>query len=568
MVYEQWSYRRPILVTENSGSDLSDYAVKIVLNSSNFDSWDKVNPDGSDIRFTDDQGNPLSYWIEKFDYNNQEAIIWVKIPVLQANQQITIYMYYGNPNAVSEEDPESVFSFFDDFEDGVIDSNKWNITADQEGAVVEQNGTLIVYGSSTPDGVRAVADSIDVPQTKNAKLHARLMHKNLRTVGNKWYDWFTGTLLVYIDIIATKVGYQWHNYPNWVVGYGTDPNNTNSWATIPSLLDSYHNIELYTKQDGHVTCKVDGTEYSTNGTIDVSGTEYVKVVFKGECETNTDGAKSDIYVDYVFIRSYTDPEPSVTIMSEEYVGVTISVYDSLLVQNAYISLQRVLETSILVSDSLLVQNANISLSKLLEPSILVSDSLLVKNANISISKLLEPSILVSDLIAVQNAEVSLVRTLEPSILVSNALLVQNAYISISRSSEPVILVSDDLLVQNAYVRLIRTLEPSILVSDSLLVENAYIQMLASSEPFITVRDTLLVQNANISLQRLLETIISISGLWAVRNATVTLQRTKEVVTKPSGVSAEGIILFASALGILYALAKKREEEKYGKVSYY
>jgi len=533
MVYEQWSYRRPILVTENSGSDLSDYAVKIVLNSQNFDSWGKVNPDGSDIRFTDDQGNPLSYWIEKFDSVNQEAIIWVKIPVLQANQQITIYMYYGNPNAISEEDPESVFSFFDDFEDGVIDTNKWNIT---EGSPSVSNGILTLTATSGIQSINSYTYPISI------------RHKTKRGYGNYigWVDQqYQGT----IDWHTSSTDNQWvlaiGNGSDWVKKVLGTPDVSN--YNIDEFIVLSSGAKMY-RNDSYID------ELTQNQVITYG---YIKVT------TWID----PVYVDYIFARPYTDPEPSVTIMSEEYVGVTISVYDSLLVQNAYVSLQRVLETSILVSNSLLVQNASISLSKILEPSILVSDLLAVKNADISISKLLEPTILVSDLIAVQNAEVSLVRTLEPSILVSNALLVQNAYISISRSSEPVILVSDDLLVQNAYVSLLRVIEPSILVSDSLLVENAYIQMLASSEPFITVRDTLLVQNANISLQRLLETIISISGLWAVRNATITLQRTKEVVTKPSGVSAEGIILFASALGILYALAKKKEREEY-EVSYY
>jgi len=316
-----WLYRRAITITEHSGSTLTDYQIRIDLNSSNFD-FSKANPDGSDIRFTDSDGTTLlSYWIEKWDSVNEEAVVWVKVPSIPANGSATIYMYYGNSSATDESDGDSTFPFFDDFEDGVIDSNKWSITADQEGAVVEENGTLIVYGSSTPDGVRAVATSTTVNLDYRAKVHVRVMQKNLKTVGNRWYDWFTGTRMTYVGVGTINVGYQWHNYPNWVVLWGANPNDTNTWNPIPSLLDAYHDVEIYAKNGNKPSCKVDGTEYSIENTYDLSGTTGISVQFKGESETNTDGAKSDIYVDYVFIRKFTEPEPSFSIGAEEFGGV-------------------------------------------------------------------------------------------------------------------------------------------------------------------------------------------------------------------------------------------------------
>ena len=118
-----WQYRREITITEQSGVSLTDYQVKIVLNSTNFDSWDKVNSDGSDIRFTDSDGTTLlDYWIEEWDYTGQTATIWVKVPYIPASNTATIYMYYGNPSATSESNVDevwggSVFAFYD-FESG------------------------------------------------------------------------------------------------------------------------------------------------------------------------------------------------------------------------------------------------------------------------------------------------------------------------------------------------------------------------------------------------------------------------------------------------------------------
>ena len=99
---EGWEYRRPIYITEKTGYALTNYQVKIGLNSSNFD-FEKANSDGSDIRFTLSDGKTLiPYWIEKWDEDEEEAVIWVKVPELPASSTTTIYMYYGNPTASSE----------------------------------------------------------------------------------------------------------------------------------------------------------------------------------------------------------------------------------------------------------------------------------------------------------------------------------------------------------------------------------------------------------------------------------------------------------------------------------
>ena len=108
-----WGYWREITIT-NSGSALSDYQVKIELNSGNFD-FSHAKSDGSDIRFYDsDRVTPLSYWIEEWDSGSEHAVVWVKVPEIPSGTK-TIYMYYGNPSAGSESNGNDVFDFFDDF---------------------------------------------------------------------------------------------------------------------------------------------------------------------------------------------------------------------------------------------------------------------------------------------------------------------------------------------------------------------------------------------------------------------------------------------------------------------
>ena len=58
-----WKYRRPISL--NPATPESDYQVKVVLTSDNFN-YSKANPDGSDIRFCQADRTKLSIVKDKF----------------------------------------------------------------------------------------------------------------------------------------------------------------------------------------------------------------------------------------------------------------------------------------------------------------------------------------------------------------------------------------------------------------------------------------------------------------------------------------------------------------------
>ena len=101
--------------------NLIDYQTLIILNSSNFD-FGKAKSNGDDIRFVDSgssSGGELSYWIEEWDsgVGGGSARVWVKVS-LAANSMKTVYMYYGNGNALSKSNETKTFIFFEDFDEG------------------------------------------------------------------------------------------------------------------------------------------------------------------------------------------------------------------------------------------------------------------------------------------------------------------------------------------------------------------------------------------------------------------------------------------------------------------
>jgi len=93
---EEWKYKLPVTIQENSGNDLTNYQIKVELTNSSVISH--INPDCSDIRVYDGD-KKLPYWIEKCDTTNDDIIFWTKINIT-ANSQKTIYIHYGNPGAV------------------------------------------------------------------------------------------------------------------------------------------------------------------------------------------------------------------------------------------------------------------------------------------------------------------------------------------------------------------------------------------------------------------------------------------------------------------------------------
>jgi uncharacterized repeat protein (TIGR01451 family) len=93
---DDWAYRRPVTISNPCGQEKTDFQVQVALDSS-FD-FAKAEPDGSDVRFTDEDGQTkIPFWIEEWDQAAQTARIWVKMPILPTAGR-TIYLYYGNPN--------------------------------------------------------------------------------------------------------------------------------------------------------------------------------------------------------------------------------------------------------------------------------------------------------------------------------------------------------------------------------------------------------------------------------------------------------------------------------------
>jgi len=303
--YKSWiveelffAYRKQITVTEQSGNGLTDYQVLIELNSTNFD-FSHANEDGSDIRFYDGS-NFLNYWIEKWDSVNQEAKIWIKVPSIPASSSTSFYMYYGNSDVSSASNGEATFEFFDDFEDGVIDENKWDLNA-TVGTWYEENGMMNhQYGSSQNEALASVGLSI----SDNFAIRAKIKEDNSKDIGHEisWDgQWSSGR-----PNQGYLVGWGSGGTERKIVRY--DNGAPVTILSVDDISPSQWRVVEVARSGGLIRFYYDETNYD-----EVNDDTYHHNRF-GLYQW---GTHDHGHWDWVLVRKYVDSEPSVSIGDEE-----------------------------------------------------------------------------------------------------------------------------------------------------------------------------------------------------------------------------------------------------------
>jgi len=307
-----WSYRRPITIHENSGNKLTDYQVRIVLNSSNFDF---SKSDGSDVRFTDSDGlTLLDYWIEKWDSVSEEAIIWVKVPDIPASGTKTIYMYYGNPSASSLSNGSAVFEFFDDLE-------SWNGWGD---ACYQRWWWRICCGEVTQTSSYKYEGNYALKKQDNCDpcggwkdLGLTLDRSNMLVEFHRLRIAGEGT-----DCYCDRTGVEDENGNGYSVGvcHGSqtlfidvrDRGNPTrvGIVNIPNILSNWYIAQLILTPN-QVKARILDTDYNLIGETSTNNKEYstfTQIAIRGG---------RPYYVDIIKIRKYVEPEPTVSIGDEE-----------------------------------------------------------------------------------------------------------------------------------------------------------------------------------------------------------------------------------------------------------
>jgi biopolymer transport protein ExbB len=106
-----WKYRKELTFDLSvTGADVAatpqDVPILVRLSLANFSYFNDTKPDGADFRVVaGDDKTPLKYHFEKYDVQNQMALLWVRVPQITGGSKTEkIYAYYGNPDAPAAAD--------------------------------------------------------------------------------------------------------------------------------------------------------------------------------------------------------------------------------------------------------------------------------------------------------------------------------------------------------------------------------------------------------------------------------------------------------------------------------
>jgi hypothetical protein len=319
-----WQQYRKITVNNQQNSEnLTDYTVLVTLNTASLIAQSKVKPDGSDIRFTTNFYNDLEYWIEpgiqnEHGMNDDSTHIWIKIPFIPASDSLTLYMFYGNPNALPKSNITTTFLFGDDFDDNIIDTTKWNTYIYGFGQIIEQNHRLEHNSpkSNPESGTQLFSKQsftgpvvVDIQFKKGGHLYRgtglRLDHDQTSySAWMGWQDWGAFGPSVTINSITQNIDFRndsWSRYnnPEYYLHIYRKPDSTFRFvAHIPPFEQDGYKYWQHTfttaKMPLDQPLKVGSYEWVWK----YAGTMWIR------------------YEDNIRIRKYTEPEPYCQLFDE------------------------------------------------------------------------------------------------------------------------------------------------------------------------------------------------------------------------------------------------------------
>ena len=306
----EWKHRTPVSV-QYSGPQLTDYQVAVSLDIG-FPFAD-AQPIGRDVRVTGPDGvTQVPFWIERWAAGS--ANLYVKVPAIP-DGGTTLYLYYGNPAALSASDGRTVFEFFDNFKADVQaepgpDKAKWKATS----------GTWRLVPGKQHDGrigavLRAATPEASLLYSSGYRGSDYVLEGYGRQIGGR--EWGLG-----VRVADPKDFYVAHLYDDMA---GSNNLYVHAFADVSANTLGYSGVgEVRSNTWYKLTIKVHGS--------------LIDVYKDGELKIHTaDGshaagaialwspAGSMVEFDDISVRKYAETEPTIAVASSESSAGTASL---------------------------------------------------------------------------------------------------------------------------------------------------------------------------------------------------------------------------------------------------
>lgn len=230
---DYWGYRKAITLTvSSSSSDITSLETLLTIDTTGFTS--KLQSNCEDLRFTNQNGDLLPYYIDTCTDNSASNKVWVLVDLVPKNTTTyTLYMYYGNPSAISASNSELFFRLRGLVGYWTSNETSWNGTAGEvkDSSANGNNGVRSGNATTTSSGQYSYAgdydgtgdfvsvSSFDETVTE-ATITAWIFVDAMSSYDGLVFSRGTNVTGMNINTAGTGLGYHWN-----------DANNTYTWAS-------------------------------------------------------------------------------------------------------------------------------------------------------------------------------------------------------------------------------------------------------------------------------------------------------------------------------------------------
>ena len=294
---DDWAYRQKIKI---EGNIVDNYPIYLEVNTASMILAGKLRQDCGDLRFIDYTPfgfQELSYFIVNNTCNSINTRIYVKIPHKETEY---IYMYYGNPTALSQSNGETTFLFFDDFAGNSLNTSKWSILNSN---FTIENGEFVGYGQ---DETKFIISKYKAQEPFILEYYSK------PSIDSTSVDWdagigftFDGTNYLFFtdDPAGTGLAISGYAPTLWrSVDYIANRWINDVFHRYVIKMSSYTSI-YYDKDDGRFN--QDDVDRHTGGNITLV------------IDEDDPNEHNDFIVDVIMVYPYVEQEPNIFFYSEE-----------------------------------------------------------------------------------------------------------------------------------------------------------------------------------------------------------------------------------------------------------
>ncbi|UXD21754.1 hypothetical protein IPA_07620 [Ignicoccus pacificus DSM 13166] len=261
---------------------------------------------GKALTIKDMNGNPVPFCYETAtgecttDPTQGDGYVWVKVPSIPANGDAKLVVEVGSNGAVKGDE---VFEFYDDFNEGYLDTNKWIKVKDEGNEIVVRSGYLKLEETSANNNGVILSTVKNFPD--NIVIEARVI-VNYASTGD----------------LDPMIHFDKYTNPLWnpdgsnyclTFYFGEDRNWDGVYLGLTKIIDlpkppSGTPITLYfIPKSGNINACI-GTSCGTSSVKHSCNYENVILMIN----MLRDDGKTYLLVDWIHIRKYAPIEPTVT----------------------------------------------------------------------------------------------------------------------------------------------------------------------------------------------------------------------------------------------------------------